>query len=231
MQCVRHSRYRSDARRFVSRRELLVTHSWGPSPIVRHAPLCSPSRRAYALVMLLQPTYYTADMVRALPDDGNRYELVWGELLVSPSPRTPHQRGVGRIFVLLTAYCTEWGAAEAFISPADISWSDDTLVQPDVFVVPIEQATAGNWTSMQDLLLVAEVLSPSTARYDRFSKRRLYQDRRVPLVWLFDIDRAHVEVWTPGDVQPTIVRDQLTWHPKGASAPLLLDVAALFNGL
>ena len=103
MQCVRHSRYRSDA------------------------PLCSPSRRAYALVMLLQPTYYTADMVRALPDDGNRYELVWGELLVSPSPRRVHQRVVGRIFVLLSAYCTEWGAAEAVISPSDISWGNDSL--------------------------------------------------------------------------------------------------------
>lgn len=181
------------------------------------------------MVMLLQPTYYTADMVRALPDDGNRYELVWGELLVSPSPRTPHQRVVGRIFVLLTAYCTEWGAAETFISPADISWSDDTLVQPDVFAVPIEQARAGSWTDMQDLLLVAEVLSPSTAHHDRFSKRRLYQDRDVPLIWLVDIERERVEVWTPHDVMPTIVTDQISWHPKGATAPLIIDVAELFK--
>ncbi len=199
--------------------------------MMRDAPLSHPVRRAYAMVMLLQPTYFTAEMVRALPDDGNRYELVWGELLVSPSPRTPHQRLVGRIFVVLTAYCATWGAAEAFISPADISWSDDTLVQPDVFVVPIEQATAGNWTAMQDLLLVAEVLSPSTARFDRFSKRPLYQERGIPFTWLFDIEREQVEVWAPENIQPTIVRDQLYWHPDGASGPLVLDVAELFRGL
>ena len=181
------------------------------------------------MVMLLQPTYYTADMVRALPDDGNRYELVWGELLVSPSPRRAHQRLVGRIFVLLHAYCTEWGAAEAVLSPSDISWGDDSLVQPDVFAAPIEQATAGSWTAIQELLLVAEVLSPSTAHYDRFPKRRLYQDQGVPLVWLFDIEREQVEVWTARDVMPTIVTDQLSWHPKGASAPLVIEIADLFK--
>lgn len=179
--------------------------------------------------MLLQPTYYTADMVRALPDDGNRYELVWGELLVSPSPRRVHQRVVGRIFVLLSAYCTEWGAAEAVISPSDISWGDDSLVQPDVFAVPIEQARANSWTAMQDLLLIAEVLSPSTAHYDRFQKRRLYQHHGVPWVWLLDIEREQVEVWTPQDLMPTIVRDELVWHPDGATAPLIINVEELFK--
>lgn len=183
------------------------------------------------MVMLLEPTYYTAEMVRALPDDGNRYELVWGELLVSPSARTPHQRLVARLLLRIGPYCLDWGGAEAFISPADISWSDDTLVQPDLFVVPIAQATAGNWTAMQDLLLVAEVLSPSTARNDRFSKRRLYQNQGVPLILLFDIEHAHVEVRTPSDVQPAIVRGfgraSQQPHPPTPRVDLTVGLAAL----
>jgi Uma2 family endonuclease len=87
------------------------------------------------------PTYFTADMVRWLPDDGNRYETVHGELLVTPAPRWLHQELVGRIFESLRAYVRLESVGHVVFSPADISWGPDTLVQPDVFVVPVEQAS------------------------------------------------------------------------------------------
>ena len=68
-----------------------------------------------------------------------------------------------------------------FSSPADISWSDDTLVQPDLFVADLVEARTMDWARMKTLLLVVEVLSPGTARYDRFTKRRLYQEVNVPV--------------------------------------------------
>ena len=179
--------------------------------------------------MPLAPEYYTADLVREFPDDGNRYEVVWGELLVTPSPASQHQRVVARLFRRLADFCDALGTAEAMLSPADISWSEDTLVQPDVFVVPRNQARAKDWASKRDLLLVAEVLSPSTARQDRFAKRELYQSRRVPLVWLCDIERAQVEVWTPDATRPVIERERLQWHPEGARAPLIVALPALFS--
>ena len=77
------------------------------------------------------PLYYTADMVRALPEDGNRYELVYGELLVSPSPRLWHQALVGRFFLALSEYLRAHPVGHALTSPADISWGPDVLVQPD----------------------------------------------------------------------------------------------------
>jgi len=183
------------------------------------------------MVMLLEPTYYTAEMVRALPDDGQRYELVWGELLVSPSPRGRHQRVVGRLFLKIAPYCSAIGTCEAWLSPADISWGDDTLVQPDIFVVPTHESEAGDWTAMQHLMLVVEVLSPSTARHDRFAKRALYQHQNIPVVWLVDIDRLQVEVWTPDDQRPTNVRDQLTWRADANHEPLVIDLAELFEGV
>ena len=77
------------------------------------------------------PGFYTAEMVRALPDDGNRYETVYGELLVTPAPRARHQEAIARLQFALTAYLREHRAGHLFASPADISWSEGTLVQPD----------------------------------------------------------------------------------------------------
>ena len=69
------------------------------------------------------PIYHTADMVRAMPDDGNRYEVVYGELLVTPAPRAWHQRLVLRVASALETYLAQHpDAGVAFVSPADISW-------------------------------------------------------------------------------------------------------------
>jgi Uma2 family endonuclease len=181
------------------------------------------------MVMALPAAYVSADAVRAMPDDGNRYEVVWGELLVSPSPRPAHQRVVLRIATSLVGYCHMIGTVEPMLSPADISWGEDTLVQPDVFVVPRAEAAHGTWDAVRTLLLVIEVLSPGTARHDRFTKRRLYQEQQVPTVWLVDLDAQLVEVWTPTDVRPTLVRETLTWTAPGASDPLRLDLESLLR--
>lgn len=148
--------------------------------------------------MPLAPDYYTADQVRALPDDGNRYELVYGELLVSPSPSYPHQEVVLRLARRIADYCDAVGGLKTVISPADLSWGDDTLVQPDVFVARVPAGGALGWADLRSVVLVAEVLSPSTARNDRFQKRRLYQAQGVETIWLIDLDRRVVEVWPPG---------------------------------
>jgi Uma2 family endonuclease len=179
--------------------------------------------------MVLPAAYVSADDVRAMPDDGNRYEVVWGELLVSPSPRPAHQRIVLRLATVLARYGDAHGDLEAICSPADISWSADTLVQPDVFVVPRAELARNRWDAVRTLLLVIEVLSPSTLRHDRFTKRRLYQVQRIPTVWLVDAEAACVEVWTPDDTLPTVVRDTLTWQAPGVSAVRRLEVAALLG--
>ncbi|MBA3555872.1 MAG: Uma2 family endonuclease [Gemmatimonadales bacterium] len=111
------------------------------------------------------PIYWTGDMVRALPDDGNRYELVSGELLVSPSPRFWHQRLVGRLHFAIENYLRSQSAGEALMAPADISWGDEqVLTQPDVFVIPPSYRATEHWEELRHLLLIVEVLSPSTAR-------------------------------------------------------------------
>jgi Uma2 family endonuclease len=179
---------------------------------------------------MVAPVYYTADMVRALPDDGNRYEVVYGELLVTPAPRAWHQEVVGRLYIALHAYLeAEVVGLHVFASPADISWGDDTLVQPDLFVVPLIQARTLDWTRVKDLRLAIEMLSPSSARADRFTKRRLYQERAVATYWVVDGDERLVELWTPEAEFPTVERERLIWHPTGAGRPFILELNDLFR--
>ncbi|HEX5386993.1 MAG TPA: Uma2 family endonuclease [Gemmatimonadales bacterium] len=73
-----------------------------------------------------------------MPEDGNRYELVYGELLVTPAPRPWHEIVQDRLRDALRAYLEREPVGHAFGPLADISWSDDVLVSPDLFVVPLE---------------------------------------------------------------------------------------------
>jgi len=196
-------------------------------PTMTHACLRPRPRRAYRMSMAA-PAYFTADMVRALPEDGNRYEVVYGELLVTPSPRLLHQRILTRLMAALGPYLEANPVGEVLHSPADISWDEDTLVQPDLFVVDRIHAQAQEWAEIRSLLLVIEVLSPSTARHDRFTKRRRYQEAGVPCYWIVDADARQVEVWTPGDLFPRIEPSQLLWHPAGALHPFQLDLGGIF---
>jgi len=177
----------------------------------------------------LTPVYWTADMARRLPEDGNRYEVVYGELLVTPAPRPWHQQLVSRIHVALANYLQLHRAGVVLTSPADISWGEDVLVQPDVFVVPVDQLKQLEWSAVRDLLLVVEVLSPSTPRHDRFTKRRRYQEAGVPLYWIVDGDARQVEVWTPRASFPSIERHQLTWQPAVEEIPFEWALSELFR--
>lgn len=79
------------------------------------------------------------------------------------------------------------------------------------------------------LLLAVEVLSPRTARYDRFTKHRLYQEFAVPQYWMADGEHPHVEVWTPDATVPVIERTRLIWTPRSAREPFVLELHELFE--
>ncbi len=84
---------------------------------------------------------------------------------------------------------------------------------------------------MLHLLLVAEVLSPSSTRFDRFVKRRRYQEAGVPVYWIIDGDEGAVEVWTPADAFPVFERERLAWHPAGATRAFTLEIEQLFRAV
>ena len=206
-----------------------VTHPGSRGRIVAGdaEPLPNPLRRADTMVMVA-PVYWTADMVRALPEDGNRYETVHGELLVSPSPRRLHQRIVTRLSVALAEYLRREPVGEVLSSPADIEWGPDVLVQPDLLVTDGTKDDRDAWPTLDALLLAIEVLSPSSVRADRVTKRTLYQEARVPTCWIVDADARTVEIWAPDADTAVVDRTTLRWDPAGASTPFELPLVELF---
>lgn len=175
---------------------------------------------------------WTAQMVRALPDDGKRYECVDGELFVTPAPRLLHQRAVAELFVRLRTYLSQHRAGEALFSPADIEFDPRTLVQPDVFVVPIGTGRPRTWEDIGGrLLLAVEVLSPTTARADRVVKRRTYQRAGVPEYWVVDLDARLVERWRSGDERPELFTERLTWRPDPAGPALEISLGEFFEAV
>jgi Uma2 family endonuclease len=172
---------------------------------------------------------WTPDEVRALPDDGRRYEVVRGELLVTPAPRFHHQEAVLRLVVALRDYADRTGVGCALMSPADIEPEDGSLVQPDVFVGPLPAGRRPrSWADFSQLLLAVEVVSPSSARADRTVKRLLFQRAGVPEYWVVDLDARLVERWRPGDDRPEVLTALLRWHPDPAIDPLEIDLPQFF---
>lgn len=180
------------------------------------------------------PPYYTVDDLDELNDDrrrdGTKCELVYGELLVNPPPHPWHEALVDRLHDALRAYMRSEPAA-GYVSrgqPKLTFGRRDTYVMPDIWAVPVAEWRELDWLKLTRLLLAVEVLSPSSRRSDRHTKRRLYQDRGVPLYWIID-GRAHqVEVWRPGDEFPQVETEHLVWTPEGAAAPFSYAVAELF---
>ncbi len=172
---------------------------------------------------------WTPDEVRALPDDGRRYEVVAGELLVTPAPSFRHQEAVLRLVTALRDYTDRIGVGYALFSPADIEPEAGALVQPDVFVGPLpEGRRPSSWADFRRLLLAVEVLSPSTARADRTVKRLLFQRTGVAEYWIVDPDARLIERWRPGDARPEVLTALLRWHPDPAIEPLAIDLPQFF---
>lgn len=167
-----------------------------------------------------------------MQDESNpapRYELVDGELLVTPAPQPVHQRAVALLWRALDDHVLAHGLGSAFMSPADIGLEPESVVQPDVFVVPAGgEPLTTSWRAVRSLLLAVEVLSPGSVRADRGRKRRFYQRVGVAEYWIVDLDARVVERWRPADERPEILDERLDWHPAGAPEPLVIDLAALF---
>ena len=182
------------------------------------------------MAMASTPARWTAAQVRELPDDGRRYEVVDGVLLVTPAPSWKHQDAALHLVTIVQAYVHRNNIGHAIIAPADVEFADDRMVEPDLFVVPLVNGQKpSTWSDVNRLLLAVEILSPSSARADRHVKRRLYQQERVPEYWIVDVDARIVERWRPDDELPEMLSSRLTWQPDADRAALDIDLEQYFR--
>ena len=173
---------------------------------------------------------WTEDDLATLPDDGNRYEIIDGELFMTPSPAWRHQTALKLLVRIIDPYLVATRTGDLGIAPQDVAFDKHNVVEPDLFVVPlVDGRIPRSWDEAGRLLLAIEIVSPSSARQDRVAKRWLYQRQGVPEYWVIDIDAALVERWRPGDERPEILTDRLEWQPAIEHAPLSIDLVAYFR--
>jgi Uma2 family endonuclease len=170
---------------------------------------------------------WTADMARAIHDDGYRHEVLDGALFVTPAPAWRHQQVLRQPFRALGDYVEAQRIGWALWAPADVEFSPRRLVQPDLFVVPWADREPASSRDISRLVLAVEVLSPSTARADRHVKRRLYQDEGVAEYWVVDPDARLIERWRPADTRPELCDESITWGPREDVPPLTISFEAV----
>ena len=165
-----------------------------------------------------------ADLAR-LPNDGNRYEVLDGRLLVTPQASRAHQYVASELAIVLDRYVREHGIAHV-VGPGAVPFGRNEL-QPDVMVIPGPRRP-GRWEDGPTPILVVEILSRSSRRFDLGDKRDAYGDRLGnPTVWVVD-HRAHeVHVFERGI--PRVERETIQWHAPGAPEPLTIDLPAFFR--
>jgi Uma2 family endonuclease len=138
---------------------------------------------------------WTYSDYRGLPDDGNRYEIIDGDLHVTPAPTTTHQTVSKRIQLALMLQVEEPGQGIVFNAPIDVIFSEMQAVQPDLLVVRSERRAIISERGIEGAPdLVVEILSPSTETRDRTQKSKLYASHGVAEYWLVDCSAHAVEV-------------------------------------
>ncbi|HUG42353.1 MAG TPA: Uma2 family endonuclease [Longimicrobiales bacterium] len=161
-----------------------------------------------------------------LPSEGStRYEVIAGELVVTPAPSLRHQRIVMDLGALLNGFVREHGLGQVYPGPVDVLFAEGDFLEPDIVFVRKDHR---GWLTDRGIEgrpdLVVEVLSPSTAARDRGAKLERYRFFAVPEYWVVDPDTRSIEVWrlAEGAAEPEVfgLADTLGWRPGPGDAAL-----------
>jgi Uma2 family endonuclease len=183
------------------------------------------------MAMPMANSDWTVDLLDELPDDGNRYEIVDGALLVTPAPSDVHQLVIGELHARLRDYLRGGSIGRAIFAPADVRRDDrrKNRVQPDLFVVRLIGGVRPPYPfDLRDLLLAVEVASPSSAAADHHLKRELYMTSGVDEYWIVDVEARTFAVWRNGSSHADLLTDELRWHPDGVSHAFTMAIPEFF---
>jgi len=162
------------------------------------------------------PTRWTYAEYARLPNDGNRYEVLDGEVLVTPSPGTRHQWTAAELFFLLREYVRANHIGEMFWA-LDVLFVEGQYLCPDMTYVPNTQRGGLTDRGVEGVPgLVVEVVSPGSVRIDRVKKPARYADFGIPQYWVVDRDHRGIWIWDfeLGATEPRLETERVTWQPE-----------------
>ncbi|HEU4558498.1 MAG TPA: Uma2 family endonuclease [Longimicrobium sp.] len=176
---------------------------------------------------------WTYEEFARLPDDGNRYEVIGGELFVTASPRPIHQEITGRISDLLRPFVKQHNLGRALSGPIDVLFAEGDFLAPDFIYVRQDRVHLVSDRGVEGAPdLVVEIVSDSTQSRDRGLKRRRYAAFGVAEYWIVDWRRKHVEIHRTTDDktrQTEIATTSFDWQPISGGPVLTIDVAELLD--
>ncbi len=179
--------------------------------------------------MVTRTKRWTLEELHSLPDDGNKYELVRGELFVTPPPSDDHENVLARLTRVLDAYVAA-NRLGLIYHPRAVIRFEGSEVEPDLFIRQPRAVKKRDWDDAPTPILVVEVLSPSTRRRDQMQKRQFYLDVGVAEYWIVDGERREVRVIRRG-LADVVASGDLTWHPAGVTQPLVIPLEEVFGPL
>jgi Uma2 family endonuclease len=148
---------------------------------------------------LIEKKKYTYEDYLKTPDD-KRYELIEGELLMTPSPITNHQRISRKIAFLIEKFVTENDLGEVFYAPYDVYLDDENVVQPDIMFISKGRSKIIGEKNLQGAPdLVVEILSESTAYRDLIQKKKLYAKFGVKEYWIVVPEEKTIDIYSLKD--------------------------------
>jgi Uma2 family endonuclease len=140
----------------------------------------------------------TYDDYQQFPDDGKRYEIIEGEVYVTPAPSADHQRVLRDLVLMVAPWVEKKKLGEIFFAPFDVVMDQTNVVQPDLVFIAKEHADriAHGLTGSPELAV--EILSPTTRKRDRTIKLRTYEQHGVGHLWLIDPESHDLEEYVLG---------------------------------
>jgi Uma2 family endonuclease len=179
------------------------------------------------------PYKWTYSEYARFPDDGNRYEVIDGEVMMTPAPSPHHQHVLGTLLLAMRPYVERHNLGVVLLD-VDLLFATGNFLRPDLVYVP-----AGRRDGISDRGvevapgLVVEVQSPTSSSIDRVKKPRRYGDFGIPEYWVLNPPERSVWIWrfAAGRTEPEQLTSLFEWRPDRAVESLVLDPAELFRPL
>lgn len=170
---------------------------------------------------------WTLEELHSLPDDGNKYELIHGELFVTPAPTDDHETILARLTRILDRYVEANDLGHVY-HPRAVFRFQGSEVEPDLMVRQEAPGLGNAWERAPFPILIVEVFSPTTRRRDQQQKKDFYVEARIPEYWMVDPERRNVIVVRPPHERIT-VSDTLVWRPLDEREALEIPLGDIFG--